>query len=94
MATLLSPGVAWSEVDLTTVVPGISTSVGGIAGKFTWGPVNELTTIGSEVQLVNTFGSPDQNTFPSFFTAASFLSYAQNLLVVRAAAQTDTGGTN
>ena len=82
MATLLSPGVAWSEVDLTTVVPGISTSVGGIAGKFTWGPVNELTTIGSEVQLVNVFGTPDQNTFPTFFTAASFLAYTQNLLEI------------
>ena len=57
-------------------------------------PVNELTTIGSEVQLVNVFGAPDQNTFPTFFTAASFLAYTQNLLVVRAAVQTDTGGTN
>ena len=83
MATLLSPGVAWSEVDLTTVVPSLSTTVGGFAGNFVWGPVNELTRISNEIELVNTFGQPDQNTFTSFFTAANFLSYAQNLLVVR-----------
>ena len=61
MATLLSPGVAWSEVDLTTVVPSLSTTVGGFAGNFVWGPVNELTRIGNEIELVNTFGQPDQN---------------------------------
>jgi len=85
MANLLSPGVAWSEIDLTTIVPGLSTTVGGLAGVFNWGPVNELKTIGNEIDLVNTFGQPDQNTYTSFFTAASFLSYTQNLLVVRAA---------
>ena len=90
MATLLSPGVAWSEVDLTTIVPGLSTTVGGFAGNFNWGPVNKLTTISSEIDLVNTFGQPDSNTFTSFFTVANFLSYTQNALVVRAADLTAT----
>jgi len=84
MATLLSPGVAWSEVDLTTIVPSLSTTVGGFAGNFVWGPVNELTRLSNEIDLVNTFGQPDQNTFTSFYTAANFLSYAQNILIVRA----------
>lgn len=84
MATLLSPGVAWSEVDLTTVVPSLSTTVGGFAGNFVWGPVNELTRLSNEIDLVNTFGMPDQNTFTSFFTVANFLSYTSNVLVVRA----------
>jgi len=90
MATLQSPGVAWSEVDLTTIVPGLSTTIGGFAGVFKWGPVNELRTISNEIDLVNTFGEPDQNTFTSFFTCANFLSYTQNLLVVRAADLTST----
>ena len=90
MATLQSPGVAWSEVDLTTIVPGLSTTVGGFAGVFNWGPVNELRTIGNEIDLSTTFGQPDQNTFTSFFTCANFLSYTQNLLVVRAADLTST----
>jgi len=90
MATLLSPGVAWSEIDLTTIVPSLSTTVGGFAGNFNWGPVNEITTISNEIDLVNTFGMPDDGSYVAFFTAANFLSYTQNLMVVRAADLTGT----
>ena len=83
MATLQSPGVAWSEIDLTTIVPSLSTTVGGFAGNFNWGPVNELVTLSNEIDLLNTFGMPDQNTFTSFYTAANFLSYTSNILIVR-----------
>ena len=83
MAFQLSPGVAISEVDLTTVVPSVATTVGGIAGDFQWGPVNQVVTIGNENQLVNTFGEPDTNTANAFFTAANFLSYGNDLRVVR-----------
>ena len=65
MATLQSPGVAWSEIDLITIVPSLSTTVGGFAGVFNWGPVNQLTTVSSEIDIVNNFGMPDQNTFTS-----------------------------
>jgi len=84
MAIQVSPGVAVSEVDLTTSVPAISTSIGGFAGVFNWGPANTPVQISSEVQLNNTFGNPDNNTAVSFFTAANFLSYSNNLQVVRA----------
>ena len=83
MAFQLSPGVLVSEVDLTTVVPSVATTVGGIAGDFQWGPVNQEVTIGNENQLVNTFGKPDSNTANAFFTAANFLSYGNDLRVVR-----------
>jgi phage tail sheath protein FI len=83
MAFQLSPGVNVSEVDLTTVVPSVATTVGGFAGNFNWGPVNEIVTINNEVQLVERFGKPDSNTYTSFFTAANFLSYANDLRVVR-----------
>ena len=83
MAFQLSPGVNVSEVDLTTVVPSVSTTVGGFAGNFNWGPVNEIVTINNEVQLVDRFGKPDANTFTSFFTAANFLSYGNDLRLVR-----------
>jgi phage tail sheath protein FI len=84
MAIQVSPGVAVSEVDLTTSVPAISTSVGGFAGVFNWGPANTPVQITSEVQLNNTFGNPDNNTAISFFTAANFLAYSNNMQVVRA----------
>jgi phage tail sheath protein FI len=83
MAFQLSPGVSVSEVDLTTVVPSVATTVGGFAGIFNWGPVNEVITINNEVQLVDRFGKPDANTFTSFFTAANFLSYSGDLKLIR-----------
>jgi len=81
----LSPGVITTETNLTTVVPSVLTTAGAYAGNFTWGPVNKLTAIASEKILVNTFGAPDSNTYASFFTAASFLAYGNNLQIVRAA---------
>jgi phage tail sheath protein FI len=90
MAFQVSPGVAVKEIDLTNVVPAVSTSIGGIAGAFNWGPVEQITTVGSEKELASIFGTPDNNTFSYFLTAASFLKYAGALKVVRVA----TGHTN
>lgn len=88
MAFPLSPGVTVSEVDLTTVVPSVLTTAGAFAGYFPWGPVNQITTITSQVNLATTFtaGSqigPDANSFVNFFTCGNFLSYGNNLQVVR-----------
>lgn len=85
MTFQISPGVSVSEVDLTTVVPSVLTTAGAYAGPFVWGPVNKPISISSEINLVNRFGQPNNNTYVSFFTAASFLSYGNNLQVVRAA---------
>jgi phage tail sheath protein FI len=86
MAFQLSPGVNISEVDLTTVVPSVATTVGGIAGDFSWGPANTIVTISNEVQLVDRFGKPDPNSASAnaFFVAANFLAYGSDLKVVRA----------
>jgi phage tail sheath protein FI len=83
MAFQLSPGVNVSEIDLTTVVPSVSTTAGAIVGDFVWGPVNKRILVDSEITLVNRFGEPDSNTFVSFFSAANFLAYGNNLRVVR-----------
>lgn len=87
----LSPGVLTTETNLTTVVPSVLTTAGAYAGAFNWGPVNTLTRVDTEKTLVNTFNTPDSNTAASFFTAASFLAYGNNLQVVRAA---NTGTLN
>ena len=58
MAQLLSPGVNVSEVDLTTIVPAVSTSVGAFAGLFRWGPVGQRMLIDSENTLVKRFHKP------------------------------------
>jgi phage tail sheath protein FI len=80
---LLSPGVQVTEKDFTSIVPAVSTSVGAYAGAFKWGPVMDPVRISSENELVQTFGKPDDGTAVSFFSAANFLSYANNLLVTR-----------
>ena len=42
MAFLVSPGVNTSEIDLTNVVVTAATSTGGVAGRFRWGPIEEV----------------------------------------------------
>jgi hypothetical protein len=97
MAFQISPGVSVTEVDLTTVVPAVSTTNGAFAGQFVWGPADKRVLVDSEVRLVNTFGKPDTNTYVSFFTAANFLAYGNNLKVVRSvganANNATSGGT-
>ncbi len=84
MAFSLSPGVTISEVDLTTVIPAVATSIAAYAGNFRWGPVNEIVNLSDETQLVDRFGGPDANTFVDFFSVANFLAYSNNIRVVRA----------
>lgn len=86
MAFQVSPGINVSEIDLTSSIPAVSVSTGGIAGNFNWGPVEEITSVSGEVDLVNQFGAPTNGTANVFFTAASFLAYSNDLLVVRATA--------
>lgn len=81
----LSPGVNVTEIDLTTIVPAVSASSAAFAGRFTWGPIDEIVTISDELRLVDRFGRPDANTFKEFFTCSNFLSYGNNLKVIRAA---------
>ena len=83
MAFLVSPGVEIKEIDATNVIPAVSSSIGGFAGSFNWGPTEEIVQVGSENELVEKFGSPDANTAKYFLTAASFLKYGNALKVVR-----------
>jgi len=83
MAFQLSPGVLVTEEDRTNIVPSVATSAGAIAGAFKWGPVDQVTVVESENNLVSKFGSPNDATAGYFFTAANFLSYGNNLNLVR-----------
>ena len=79
----VSPGVVVTERDLTTVVPNVSTSIGAFAGAFQWGPVLQRVRIETENELVQTFGEPTVDTAEYFWSAANYLAYSNNLLVVR-----------
>jgi hypothetical protein len=89
MAFQVSPGVLVQEKDLTRIIPAVSTSIGAVAGQFSQGPLDEIVSISSEQELVDTFGKPDSTNFEYFFSAANFLQYSNALRVVRAT-QTST----
>jgi len=88
MGFLVSPGVEVNEIDLTNVIPAVSTSIGGYAGHFNWGPSGELINISSEKDLQANFGTPDEEHSTSFLVAASFLKYGNFLKVSRAVPST------
>lgn len=82
---LMSPGIEVREIDLTTIIPSVSTTEGALAGTFRWGPVNEPILVTSEVELVKRFGKPKLNwNVETFFVAADFLSYTDALYISRA----------
>lgn len=87
----VSPGVNVSEIDLTTVVPAVSTTEGALAGHFKWGPVDQRVLIDTEDRLVNVYNKPNSNTATDFFTAANFLAYGNALYVNRVVS---TGNAN
>ena len=105
MAFQLSPGVNFSEIDLTNATAAVATTEGAIAGVFRWGPINERTLITSETQLVDVFGAPNtrftDNTNTStwtnhetFYTASNFLGYSDALYVTRVVETLEGGSDN
>lgn len=80
-----APGINVTEIDLTTTTPAVDTTSGAIAGVFNWGPVGERVPVSSENDLVAKFGTPTNDNAETWFTAASFLSYSNSLMVSRAA---------
>jgi len=94
MGFLVSPGVHVREIDLTNVVPAVSTSIAAVAGPFQKGPVSSITAINSEEQLLQTFGKPNSSNFEFWFTAANFLQYGDALRVVRAESAILNAGAN
>jgi len=85
MAFQVSPGVLVTEKDLTNVIPAVSTSIGGAVIVAEKGPIDEVTAISSETDLLNVFGKPLALTYEYWFTAANFLQYGNALKVVRPA---------
>ena len=81
----LSPGVIFTETDLTLIVPTVATTGGGMVGAFQWGPARQATLVESERELVEKFGVPAYDATYSryWFTASNFFKYGNNLQIVR-----------
>jgi hypothetical protein len=94
MAFQVSPGINVSEIDLTTTVPALATTVGGFGGVFRWGPVGKFVLVDSENTLASRFGKPTSDNYETFYTAANFLSYGNALYVSRAGTTTGFANTS
>ena len=85
MASQVSPGVVIRERDISTgVLTGVSALRAGFASSFRSGPVGKITNIGSERELINTFGAPAEANAADWLVAGEFLRYGGQLAVVRA----------
>ena len=83
----LSPGVLIREVDLTVGrADNVLDNIGAIAAPFDIGPVEEVTNIPTEQDLLNVFGEPKSSDahYEYWMSASSYLSYGGVLKVVRA----------
>jgi len=83
----LSPGVLIREVDLTVGrADNVLDNIGAIAAPFEIGPVEEVTNIPTEQDLLNVFGEPKTSDahYEYWMSASSYLSYGGVLKVVRA----------
>lgn len=81
---LLSPGIELKETSVQSTIVNNATGRAAIAGKFQWGPVGQVVQVTNEVELVDTFGTPDSQTADYFMSAMNFLQYGNDLRVSRA----------
>jgi hypothetical protein len=82
-SNFMSPQVKSVEIDLTLIVPSVSTTEAGLSGAFQWGPVEKPFLIDSEEELIDMYWKPNNANANDWFTAANYLAYANKLWVVR-----------
>jgi len=82
-STQISPGVVVLERDLTNTINATVDNVAAIVGAFEKGPVEEVVTISSERELIDTFGKPNDSNYEYWFSVAQFLQYGGSVKVIR-----------
>ena len=97
MAMYLSPQVAVQEIDLSTTIPAVATSIGALVLRDTYkGPELKQTLITSENELIDIFGKPRKrvydhdgvgstlsNCYRDIFSAIGYLKYGNKLYCTR-----------
>jgi len=79
----LSPGVLPREWDVSEIVSAVASSAAAHVGAYQWGPCDEVTTVSSEQELVQTFWKPNTANASYWFCAKNFLDYSRNLKTIR-----------
>ena len=86
MPFYLSPLVDVQEIDLTTTVPSVATSIGVEILRNTYkGPEMKTVYIENEEELVRTFGMPTSNRYcyEDILSGGGFLKYGRNMYCTR-----------
>jgi hypothetical protein len=100
----LSPLVDVNEIDLTTTIPAVATSIGVIVLRDTWkGPELKEQLVNNIDELIELFGRPEEalgtatsnfstrgQSYEDIMAAAGFLQYGQNLYCTRVLAPSAT----
>lgn len=85
MAMFLSPLVSVNEIDLTTTIPAVATSIAATVLRNVWkGPELKRQLINDIDELIQIFGEPEDISYEDVLTAAGFLQYGNNLYCTRA----------
>lgn len=91
MTQYLSPLVDVNEIDLTTTIPAVATSIGVSVLRNTWkGPELKVQLVNNINELTEIFGTPEDNTYEDIMSCAGFLQYGNNLYCTRVLAPSAT----
>ena len=100
MAMYLSPLVDVNEIDLTTTIPAVATSIGVLVLRDTWkGPELKTQLINDVDELIETFGQPEDavasgyqhgQSYEDILAGVGFLQYGNNLYCTRVLAPSAT----
>lgn len=89
MVKYVSPGIYVTESDVSEYTPNISSSRIAVVGTASRGPVNRLTQIGSQNEMISTFGRPSEELYGQGVEGAlEILEQANLLYYVRIADET------
>ena len=84
MAFYLSPLVDVNEIDLSTTIPAVATSIGVIVLRNTFkGPENKQTLVADEADLIRAFGEPTNTSYEDLMSATGFLKFGNKLYCTR-----------
>ena len=91
MALYLSPLVDVNEIDLSTTIPAVATSIGVLVLRNTWkGPELKRQLVNDIDELIEIFGEPETLSYEDIFSGIGFLKYGINLYCTRALAPSAT----
>jgi len=84
MALYLSPLVAVKEIDLTTTIPAVATSIAVTALRNTYkGPELKKQFVSTVDELIELFGEPNNVSYKDILTASGYLKYGNKLYCTR-----------